>query len=216
MVSDQQAIEYIGSMSPEELKRFDPSLTIENGSVKLSISKDDLVRKVKIYIEQRSTTISPLLKDDSKFINPRSVNLRLSVDAASVGDFQDTSEEGISRARQALRRSEAYKKLAEDLTVNRVNPGASSNIIYINIDQLRKLQKDYEEAVNKGIPRSRIDFLPLSAYAANLSKIGSPILENEIGRFQMGSNPSSNLVGKIAVLRDKDLSINTFVIGRSR
>lgn len=212
-VSDQIANDFIDKLELEDLKKFDGDLTYneQSGEVKLSIPYKALVIKVKTYLDQRSTSISPLLVKQGVIIpKTRTGGPIVPVDMGD-NNFGDVSDAGIRRARQFLRRSEEFQKLAVNLTSGRADPGPSSKLSYVNMDQLRELQKLYEKETSEGVKTAKKKFLPLSDYAARFSKMKLPILQNEVGRFQGGK-----LDGKVAILKDKDLGVNVTTIGPSK
>jgi hypothetical protein len=107
-------------------------------------------------------------------------------------------------ARQSMRRSTAFKTLAAVL-LNPVKDAMGVDIVYLDDEQFKNLREEYYEAKKAGVSQSLMDFIPLSDYAGKLWPEGKapvrPKLSNECGWFQMGSNESSNLRGKIACLK---------------
>lgn len=100
--------------------------------------------------------------------------------------------------------------------MNRVNDPIGA--VHISFDESRKLVAQYHAERQAGWPRSRHDFLPLSEYMQQLAPRQLPngtytrplreILANECGVFQMGTQPTSRLRGKIVCVKDKDMTQN--------
>ncbi len=108
--------------------------------------------------------------------------------------------------KQQYRRSEALKQLAH-IALNRVQDPTGS-VVRLKLEQCKELYAEYEQAKAEGYSDSQLDFLPMSAYAHKLWPEDRPAirpqLAKEFGVFQMASNPSSPLAGKILLVSDVD------------
>ena len=139
--------------------------------------------------------------------------LRLS--GADLSRLTDLSPEGIRAFKQEMRRKAATQELVMGLTTGRVNPGSSSMTRFVTWEQHTNLLAEYRHNQAQGMAEAKQDYLPFASYGERFVRLKIPILTNEMGRFQMGSNLSSRLAGKVAVLRDKEFSVNTTVFGPS-
>lgn len=223
MASRQDIDNFIARVKASNtLGRFDPDGFVYDGQGKRigyerKISDEDLVTKVGIYLDQSNNGLATGVRNAPSALvvghidNPILGKLQSDI---TLGNPDMSNPEHVADIKQEMRRKEAAHKLAMGLTVNRVAPGASSNLVYISLEQFSKLQEAYAAAKESGVSDSNQEFLPFSTYAAKFVQAQIPLLEGELGRFQSQKHPKLN--GKVAVLRDKDFSINTTVIGPSK
>lgn len=132
----------------------------------------------------------------------------LTVDPARAEEAARRFKEAEPRdVRQRMRRSEMIQSLVH-VVMNRAGNDAP-NVVHLSLDKCTELHREYQQARAEGYSDADLDFLPLSAYAHKIWPDNKPairpMLEHEFGVFQMASNPSSPLAGRIVCVADRDL-----------
>lgn len=207
-VAEAEISRFIESLTDEAYAEFDPDYAETEERMPTSLLRD----RVRNYLAQKAMLsrvgdeaipsgmprIFTVGKDDER---SRRVEERMTRALADVDE---------KTVKQRARRSQAIQDLTMALT-ERVE--GSTNVVFLRASELVELMQEYQQARKEGISDADLDWIPLSAYVRKIVPENRaplrPILAGEAGVFQMASNPSSRLSGRITCVRDQDLNIHS-------
>lgn len=197
MTTEDEITAFINGMDDQTHQAFDPGWTSEKGH---AISPEELRERVGYWMqESRKAHMSP---EEQKAAGMG--NVMVAKGTSRLDRLTAADEESMRNVRQEARRSEAIQQLCQNL-MQRADPN-DIKCSYVTLDEANAMHEEYRQARAEGYEDNQLDFLPLSAYQQKLrldtDRPIRPLFANEFGVFQMASNPSSPLAGKIVCIRD--------------